>query len=220
MSQYVTEIKNVPPLTESLVMELVLLKTQGDEDARNILITYYLRYAFSVACSFQRRIHESIEEMIGIGSEHVIKAVDNYKPGGEATLKTVVIAYLKTGFRKYIEFHSAQKRNKSYEVSFQNEMFEDGSEFGEILLSPEALPDNICFDAELSALINELLSLLPSRDEDTLRWRYGFNDGKFHTLEETGQILGLTSEGIRLRELKACRKLRHPAIKKGLQHFL
>ena len=44
-----------------------------------------------------------------------------------------------------------------------------------------------------------------------LRMRFGMYDGRTHTLEEVGQIFGVTRERIRQIENKAIRKLRHPS---------
>ena len=45
-------------------------------------------------------------------------------------------------------------------------------------------------------------------------------DGRTHTLEEVGQIFGVTRERIRQIENKAIRKLRHPSRAKKDQGFL
>ena len=49
--------------------------------------------------------------------------------------------------------------------------------------------------------------------------RFGMFDGRTHTLEEVGQIFGVTRERIRQIENKAIRKLRHPSRAKKIRDF-
>ena len=51
------------------------------------------------------------------------------------------------------------------------------------------------------------------------RMRFGMYDGRTHTLEEVGQIFGVTRERIRQIENKAIRKLRHPSRAKKIKDF-
>ena len=41
--------------------------------------------------------------------------------------------------------------------------------------------------------------------------RYGFDDGEAKTLDDIGELVGLTRERVRQIEIKALRKLRQPA---------
>lgn len=59
--------------------------------------------------------------------------------------------------------------------------------------------------------VNAVLDTLPEREADILRYRFGLKGDRPHTLEEIGQIYGLTRERVRQLEDKAMRKLRHPA---------
>ena len=65
----------------------------------------------------------------------------------------------------------------------------------------------------------EILGTLTEREADVLRMRFGMYDGRTHTLEEVGQIFGVTRERIRQIENKAIRKLRHPSRAKKIRDF-
>ena len=66
----------------------------------------------------------------------------------------------------------------------------------------------------------EVLGSLSARERDVLRLRFGIDDGKQRTLEEVGQLFGVTRERIRQIEAKALRKLRHPNRSKRLKEYV
>ena len=66
----------------------------------------------------------------------------------------------------------------------------------------------------------EVLSGLSPRERDVLRLRFGMDDGRQRTLEEVGQLFGVTRERIRQIEAKALRKLRHPDRSKRLREYV
>ena len=66
----------------------------------------------------------------------------------------------------------------------------------------------------------EVLCTLSARERDVLRLRFGMDDGRQRTLEEVGQLFGVTRERIRQIEAKALRKLRHPNRRKKLEEYV
>ena len=65
--------------------------------------------------------------------------------------------------------------------------------------------------------VNAVLATLSEREADILRYRFGMLGGRTHTLEEIGQMYGLTRERVRQIEDRAMRKLRNPARAKTLR---
>lgn len=72
----------------------------------------------------------------------------------------------------------------------------------------------------LGETLNEILGTLTERQRKVLELRFGINDGKERTLEEVGQVFGVTRERIRQIEAKALRKLRHPSRSRKIKDFL
>ena len=68
--------------------------------------------------------------------------------------------------------------------------------------------------------LHEVLGSLSPRERDVLRLRFGMDDGRQRTLEEVGQLFGVTRERIRQIEAKALRKLRHPNRSKKLREYV
>lgn len=81
-------------------------------------------------------------------------------------------------------------------------------------------PDEAATYELLKEHITEILSLLTPREQKILRMRFGLDDGRSHTLEETGQEFGVTRERIRQIESKALLKLKKHRESKKLKDYL
>ena len=98
---------------------------------------------------------------------------------------------------------------------------EDDSHLGDFIkdernMSPEEYATNEMLKDEIS----EVLLTLTEREEKVIRLRFGLEDGKSRTLEEVGQMFGVTRERIRQIEAKALRKLRHPSRSRKLKDYM
>ncbi len=80
-------------------------------------------------------------------------------------------------------------------------------------------PADATSNALLAEALKEILDTLTEREADVLKMRFGMYDGRTHTLEEVGQIFGVTRERIRQIENKAIRKRRHPSRAKKIRDF-
>ena len=81
-------------------------------------------------------------------------------------------------------------------------------------------PEEFTIHELLKDEISDVLLTLTEREEQVLRLRFGLDDGSCKTLEEVGQMFGVTRERIRQIEAKALRKLRHPSRSRKLKDFL
>lgn len=81
-------------------------------------------------------------------------------------------------------------------------------------------PDEAATYQLLKENISDVLQLLTPREQKILRMRFGLDDGRAHTLEETGQEFGVTRERIRQIESKALQKLKKHRESKKLRDYL
>ena len=73
---------------------------------------------------------------------------------------------------------------------------------------------------ELSEIMDELLGMLSQRQQKILRLRFGMEDGKCHSLEEIGSMLGISKERARQIEKQSMEKLQKLGAGMGLEDFL
>jgi RNA polymerase primary sigma factor len=52
-----------------------------------------------------------------------------------------------------------------------------------------------------------------------VRLRFGLEDGRIRTLEEVGQMFGVTRERVRQIEMKTLAKLRQPTVSRPLRDY-
>ena len=98
---------------------------------------------------------------------------------------------------------------------------EEDSHLGDFVPDERDLgPEEYTTVEMLKEELDGVLLTLTDREEKVLRLRFGLDDGQCRTLEEVGQIFGVTRERIRQIEAKALRKLRHPSRSRKLKDFL
>lgn len=98
---------------------------------------------------------------------------------------------------------------------------EEDSRLGDFIEDREAeTPASSVTQELLRDDIIEVMAGLSPRERDVLRLRFGLDDGRQRTLEEVGQLFGVTRERIRQIEAKALRKLRHPNRSRRLREYI
>lgn len=79
--------------------------------------------------------------------------------------------------------------------------------------------DDEVMDRFLSVEIDRALATLPPRDARVLRLYFGLDNGREHTLEEIGQMLGVTRERVRQLRDRALKRLQTGDVGRALASF-
>jgi RNA polymerase primary sigma factor len=98
---------------------------------------------------------------------------------------------------------------------------EGDSQLGDFIEDSEAI---VAVDAVSFTLLQDqlqsVLQTLSEREAGVVRLRFGLADGQPRTLDEIGQVYGVTRERIRQIESKTMSKLRHPSRSQVLRDYL
>jgi len=180
--------------------------------------TWWIRQAITRAIADQARtirvpVHmvETINKLARIQRQLTLEL--NREPSEEELAKK-----MNTSVEKIREIYKISQEPVSLETPIGEE---DDSHLGDFIkdehnMSPEEYTTNELLKDE----IDDILLTLTEREEKVIRLRFGLEDGKARTLEEVGQMFGVTRERIRQIEAKALRKLRHPSRSRKLKDYL
>lgn len=106
-------------------------------------------------------------------------------------------------------------------VSLETPILSEEKELKDVIIDEKAAsPFKTLENNEASNKIEQVLSSLTEREEKIIRMRFGIGVSSEHTLEEVGKYFNLTRERIRQIEIKALKKLRHPARSKLLKEYV
>ena len=179
--------------------------------------TWWIRQAITRAIADQARtirVPVHMVEVINKATRCNRKLVQEL--GREPTVEEIA-AELNLPVEKIIEANRTASDTLSLDTPVGDEEDTSIGSFVEDERTPG--PADATSNALLAEALKEILDTLTEREADVLRMRFGMYDGRTHTLEEVGQIFGVTRERIRQIENKAIRKLRHPSRAKKIRDF-
>ena len=180
--------------------------------------TWWIRQAITRAIADQARtirvpVHmvETINKLARVQRQLTLEL--NREPSEEELAKK-----MNTSVEKVREIYKISQDPVSLETPIGEE---DDSHLGDFIKDERNLsPEEFATNEMLKDEINQVLETLTEREEKVIRLRFGLEDGKPRTLEEVGQLFGVTRERIRQIEAKALRKLRHPSRSRKLRDYM
>ena len=95
----------------------------------------------------------------------------------------------------------------------------DRSTIERFMADGQADPESEAMDQFLTEEVEAALRTLPPRDAKVLRLYFGLDGGQEHTLEEIGNLFGITRERVRQLRDRALKKLREGEVGRALASF-
>lgn len=93
-------------------------------------------------------------------------------------------------------------------------------ELEDSIVGPEDTAEEV-IKTMMGLAVRKAVDSLPPKQRQVIQLRFGLNDGRVRTLEETGEAVGLTRERIRQLECKGLKNLRaSPKVREKLAGFL
>ena len=119
----------------------------------------------------------------------------------------------------------AQKVKEAFEASrhtlpLERPVGDNDSTLGDFIKTDEPSPIDLLLRKSLEEETRTVLSSLSEMEERIIRMRFGIGEDRRYTLREIGNIFRLSRERIRQLEVRAIKKLRHPARSRGLGTFI
>ena len=91
----------------------------------------------------------------------------------------------------------------------------------EVTADPEAeTAEDLLMKEFMRKDLEKVLGSLSPRENQVVRWRFGLEDGRMKTLQEIGELMGVSRERVRQIELSAFRKLKNKNRTKQLRQYM
>ena len=202
-------MKSFPaPLSPSEEKYYIQKYTEGDLEAKHILIEHNLRLVAHVIKKYQN-LEEDPEDLISIGTIGLIKAVVTFNPNKGNRLA----AYASRCVENEILMYLRSRKKNGKEISLYEPIGTDreGNEIRlyDIMETDEAdIPDRIHLKENIQTLYEKVENELSSREKLVLKMRYGLYNGEEYTQREIARQLGISRSYVSRIEKSAVEKLR------------
>ena len=258
--EYLISIRNIPLLSEEDEYKIAIAAANGDENARQTMITSNLRLGVKVAKTYiGRSSNLSFLDLIQEGNMGLMRATEKFNAEKGFRFSTYATYWIKQAISKAIIDQSRAVRLPAHIINelnkfnkairdlsqqygrtpsdkelaeYLNVSVKKISEYYTISKEPCSLDVTIDEDEDTAMIdliadenatkfmdiddlsirdtIYSVLNTLSERERKIIELRFGFTDGRQHTLEEVGKEFNLTKERIRQLEASALKKLRNP----------
>ena len=258
--EYLKAIRNIPLLSEEDEYKIAVAAANGDENARQTMITSNLRLVVKVAKTYIGRssnlsfldliqegnmglmratekfdaekgfrfstyatywIKQAISKAIIDQSRavrlpaHIINELNKFNKAirdlsqqyGRTPSDKELAEYLNVSVKKISEYYTISKEPCSLDVTIDED---EDTAMIDLIADENATKFMDIDDLSIRDTIYSVLNTLSERERKIIELRFGFTDGRQHTLEEVGKEFNLTKERIRQLEASALKKLRNP----------
>lgn len=258
--EYLKSIRNIPLLSEEDEYKIAIAAANGDENARQTMITSNLRLVVKIAKTYIGRssnlsfldliqegnmglmratekfdaekgfrfstyatywIKQAISKAIIDQSRavrlpaHIINELNKFNKAirdlsqqyGRTPSDKELAEYLNISIKKISEYYTISKEPCSLDVTIDED---EDTAMIDLIADENATKFMDIDDLSIRDTIYSVLNTLSERERKIIELRFGFTDGRQHTLEEVGKEFNLTKERIRQLEASALKKLRNP----------
>lgn len=202
-------MKSFPsPLTAAEEQYYLQKYTEGDLEAKHILIEHNLRLVAHIVKKYQS-MDEDVEDLLSIGTIGLIKSVVTFNPDKCVRLGT----YAARCIENEILMHLRAKKKTSRDISLYEPIGTDreGNEiqiFDIIETDMDDAHQKVTLKDDIKLLYSKLESILSPRERVVLKMRYGLYNEEEYTQREIAEQLGISRSYVSRIEKSAIEKLR------------
>ena len=202
-----------PPLESKKEAEMIsILGTEGEKEARSLLIEHNLRLVVYIAKKFDNTA-VGVEDLISIGTIGLIKAINTFNPEKNIKLATYASRCIENEILMYLRRSSKTKA----EVSIDEPLNVDGNEL--LLSDILGTDDDIIYrgleDETERQLLKSAIDRLSPREKTIVELRYGLKsaEGEEMTQKEVADHLGISQSYISRLEKKIMKRLKKEIVR-------
>ena len=195
------------PLTRQEEEKYLVLASQGDLEARNILIERNLRLVAHIMKKYYAQTADQ-EDLISIGTIGLIKGITTFDHTKGARLAT----YAARCVENEILMHFRAQKKSSQDVSLSDyiETGNDGAalQLMDVVSDREDLLENICHKEDRKKVCKAVDTELTEQEKQVILLRYGLGGGQPQRQREVAKVLNISRSYVSRIEKRALEKLR------------
>ena len=201
LNLYCQEVARYRMLSEQEERAVIERMSQGDMQARKVLIESYLRLVVSMANNPKFRHQAEVLDLIQEGNIGLIKAVDCFDPAtgnsfvafAMECIKNRIILFLKKRHEELLILDSKVAENDEEYICGVDLVIDEANVLGDA--SYEIVEDKM-INKEREEHLYAKMERLPSREREVVQLLYGVGVRDAMSLQEVAMMVGLSKERV------------------------
>lgn len=195
------------PLSSKDEKKYLLLASQGDIEARNILVEHNLRLVAHIIKKYYSNQNDQ-DDLVSIGTIGLIKAINTFDINKNIKLSSYASRCIENEILMY--FRNLKKSSQDISLNEAIDTDKDGNPLSiiDVLSVDDNILDTLNNKLNKSKLNDYINSELDKRERQVIILRYGLDNNKPLTQREVANILGVSRSYISRIETKALKTLR------------
>lgn len=197
-------------------------KLEGDEEAKNLIITSNLKFVFDIAKSY-KGCGVPMDELIAEGNMGLLKAYERFDIERDVKFFSYAVWWIKCYIREciankgivdtYETSSDEMEMGDSIELNSMKEDDDYNEDQSSLFDFSDESDDEVNNQDAKAALVERLLSVLDKREREIMECYFGLGENeKPMNFDECGQKFNLSSERVRQIHIKSLLKLRAEAL--------
>ena len=215
---YFNQIKSIPLLTAEEEKALAARARLGDKAAIDALVVSNLRFVVRMANLYKTYLKDEslkVEDLIMEGNIALMPAAQKFDPSKNVRFCTYAVWWIKNAILKALSKKiktsswTAARLDICYKASEEDDYqplinyFPDEKFPG---------PEQKAVDDNVVRIVSDSLNMLKPKEREVIKCRFGFENGECMTLQQMGDKLGHSKEGVRQIEKSGVRKWRNQLV--------
>lgn len=202
-------LKSFPqPLTAAEEQYYLQKYTEGDQEAKHILIERNMRLVAHIVRKYQS-MDEETEDLLSIGTIGLIKGVVTFNPDKAVRLGTYAARCIENEVLMYLRTRKKSARDVSlYEPIGTDREGNEIQLFDIIESDTDDAHEKVALSDDVRLLYSRVETVLSPRERIVLKMRYGLYNGDEFTQREIAKELGISRSYVSRIEKSAIEKLR------------
>lgn len=195
------------PLSSKEEKKYLLLASQGDIEARNILVEHNLRLVAHIIKKYYSNQNDQ-DDLVSIGTIGLIKAINTFDINKNIKLSSYASRCIENEILMY--FRNLKKSSQDISLNEAIDTDKDGNPLSiiDVLSVDDNILDTLNNKLNKNKLNDYINSELDKRERQVIILRYGLDNNKPLTQREVANILGVSRSYISRIETKALKTLR------------